>query len=186
MFCKSSETLLVKTGFSFTHGYQLNMASGVWMGSGVSFALALYLAESHTCSVNAALASDFLWVPILLSLDSLDSSMCSIFTGSYNFLSPISQVFLIPDGWNLMKTPHLGLTVARLAYSPSIVQLSALYFFPSTAGGRISDNGWARVWFLSIAECHCHSFRRIVALDFPLNTWPIWSPVLDHPSRVKY
>lgn len=30
----------------------------------------------------------------------------------------------------------------------------SLYWLPSIAGGRFSADGWARHWFLSIAECH--------------------------------
>lgn len=67
------------------------------------------------------------------------------------FLPPLLQGSLDPEGRDLMEeTSRLRLNVPRSL----ILCCESLYLFPSNTGGNISNDSWARHWFMAISECH--------------------------------
>lgn len=89
----------------------------------------------------------------------------SVLSGCYSFSVSSFTVFLSPEGRGLIKTPYLRLSVPKtLILSLYSVWLwASLHLFPSVAGGSFCDDGWARHWLMSTAECqeeslYCYFF----------------------------
>lgn len=78
-------------------------------------------------------------------------------TGSYN----LSDSCIIPWalwGGILMETSRLWVTVPKSLTFSTFSSCGSLYLFSSDVGGSFSEDGSARPWSMSTAECHCKSF----------------------------
>lgn len=78
---------------------------------------------------------------------------CFPFLLLHSFCSS-SVSFLYTEERDLVETSHLGLSFPRSFDLCNMSDCGSLYLLPSTAGGNISVDEWARNWFVSIAECH--------------------------------
>ena len=91
-----------------------------------------------------------LWVQIILHHVDLIGFAFLVFSIPSELLRLLSPLLLLdslnPEGRDLMKTSHLGLSVPRSLAFSIITGYGLLYLFLSVVGGRFSDDGWTRHW----------------------------------------
>lgn len=115
-----SETPLERSHFSFVSSYQLEIDAGDLRP--LLSALGLYLVQTRAGPVHAATVSLSSYVPWSYCIwKALFSLVSSSLTGSNN-PSPLSWGFLIPEGRDLVKVSHLGLSLLTF---PTLCTLSS-------------------------------------------------------------
>lgn len=174
-----------KNSFSFASGYQLEIASGLWMGANVH----VYSQDwgphmTWTCKgpVHAA--------PVSLSSSSV-VSRSSCFFGVFHshwLLQSFCLIFYRVHGAfrrYFMKTFHLGISVPR---SLTVWTLFSWVSVFAPIYSRVNLFWWwlkktliyeySRV-LLGVILLLC-SFSNIAVFGFSLGPWPVWSQVLGH------
>lgn len=147
-----SETLWGKLTF-LCEQLSVEIASELEMEVCVHFLSQHWLDPGKLCACFHSL-SEFACVSIGMVI-SRRPCFLGVFHHHWLLKSPLLQNFQRPEGEEFDGDIHLRLNVSLTAgsFTPCTPFSSgSLYLFPSAAGGRFSDDGWARHCSMSVAE----------------------------------
>lgn len=134
---------LEKSKLSFVSCYQLEKASGLWVGACVLSAPVPYLLQTRVGSVYVAsvsVSSHVYWSHWIRG-----PCLVSIVHSLWLFLHPLLQASLSPEGRDSMEISSFRVECSKVSHSlNSLLGCGYLYLFPSDAGRRFCDDSWAR------------------------------------------
>lgn len=138
MVCVPSETPWINTIFLFVSSYQLETVSWLGVGDNVQFFISM-LGPCPVWTCVDPVGDAIVPVSSYVDLEDSVSLVSSISPGSYHqsFCLFFCNTSPSPEDRDLMKAPHLALSVPRPVTLGILSGCASLYLFHSTAGKRL-------------------------------------------------